>query len=452
MKKRISAVLTVCMALVLTTPVFSQTMTFAPNVTEEMCSADHWISKLKDPNAVLLSPEKLSTLNKSIRDTAATNMYDLENLPETFNGIALSDALAKFENPSYPLYMNKKEVTDEFYNAIRQNISNAEASEKMSLRYAVSVNYSMMKAYPYDGFLSDSLDTTDWDDLMNSAVNVNEPLVMYFKTADGKFAYVKSNCCSGWVKSDDIAICSSKEEWLKDKNDENILVVTGEKVYLEYGLDTPESSGKMLTMGTVLPLLNDGETPDEIGLRASWNSYCVLLPCRDENGMFVQKPAFVPQNRDVSVGYLPFTQANIISQAFKCLGNRYGWGGMLAAADCSSFVKNVYKCCGADVARNTTWQAAMPVNVLNIEGFDEENKKLVYNNLPAGAVLYFRGHEVLYLGCENGKYYCIDSLGSIMTDGKEKFVNTVVVNDISVKRRNGNTWFDEFKKAIVLWQ
>ena len=34
-------------------------------------------------------------------------------------------------------------------------------------------------------------------------------------------------------------------------------------------------------------------------------------------------------SRDVSVGYLSLTNEEIIKQAFKCLGDRYGWGGML---------------------------------------------------------------------------------------------------------------------------
>lgn len=73
-------------------------------------------------------------------------------------------------------------------------------------------------------------------------------------------------------------------------------------------------------------------------------------------------------SRDVSVGYLSLTNEEIIKQAFKCLGDRYGWGGMLESRDCSSYIREVYRCFGWILPRNTTGQLQMPVRKIELAG------------------------------------------------------------------------------------
>ena len=94
-------------------------------------------------------------------------------------------------------------------------------------------------------------------------------------------------------------------------------------------------------------------------------------------------------NRDVHQGYLDFTQAGIITQAFKCLGDRYGWGGMLKSPDCSAYALNVYRCFGLNIPRNTTWQSLMPVRVDDIGGLAGEEKVNAIKSAPMGSILQF---------------------------------------------------------------
>jgi len=51
---------------------------------------------------------------------------------------------------------------------------------------------------------------------------------------------------------------------------------------------------------------------------------------------------------------LPFTRANLLRQAFRFLGERYGWGHDYQGRDCSGFVSEVYRSMGVQLPRNTS--------------------------------------------------------------------------------------------------
>jgi len=203
----------------------------------------------------------------------------------------------------------------------------------------------------------------------------------------------------------------------------------------------------------------DTDYEEAIANRKPWNNYVVIMPCRHEDGSFYQKRVMIPANRDVTQDYLPFTSAEIIKQAFKCLGNRYGWGGMLYSQDCSGYVRDIYLCFGLEIPRNTTWQRAMPVSVLSLDNLSSDEKYETLCKLTPGAIIQFPGHEMIYLGEDQGKLYAINTVSSIAlpTDTNEKptimTVNTVIINNLqSTFRASGATWLEATNKAIEVWK
>ena len=144
----------------------------------------------------------------------------------------------------------------------------------------------------------------------------------------------------------------------------------------------------------------------------------------------------------------------MVKQAFRSLGNRYGWGGMLDSQDCSSFVREVYLTFGLVLPRNTTWQAAMPVDVTDISAMNEEERKAVLSDTPAGAILIWSGHEMIYLGEKDGLYYTINDVSSLVsTENPEGGIirpRSVIVNDLSTLRGNGTTWLNNLEKVVVV--
>ena len=410
----------------------------APNVTEEMSSASYWTKGL--PNDILLGKSEIEDLNYDILHSNKTYMNDLDALPETFNGREYAKSLSSFESPA-GMYLDGAPVPESYYEAIRKNIADAYVYDTENVRYGIATERTILKAYPYEDWLSDSEWDKEWDNFVNTAVLLGEPLILYNTTADGKFIYAKSYCCEGWVKAEDVAICSDREEWQKAKEHKNFLLVTGGKVYLEESYDK-DVSGKMLTMGTRLELAESVDFSETN--RLSWNNYAVKLPVRREDGSYSEKTALISENRDVNIGFLPYTTVNVLTQAYKSLGDRYGWGGMLSSQDCSSFVREVYLCFGIVLPRNTNWQAAMPTETVDLGGMTDEQKKAALDNTPPGAILLFPGHEMMYLGQENGLYYTINDVSSLVSpeDAEGGIIRprSVIINDLSTLRGNGSTW------------
>src|SRR5690606_33093221 len=82
----------------------------------------------------------------------------------------------------------------------------------------------------------------------------------------------------------------------------------------------------------------------------------VQLPLRDAEGRLSFTSALLPLSADVHQGYLPFTANNIIGQAFKFLGERYGWGHDYNGRDCTGFISEIFRSFGFLMPRNSGQQ------------------------------------------------------------------------------------------------
>ena len=59
----------------------------------------------------------------------------------------------------------------------------------------------------------------------------------------------------------------------------------------------------------------------------------------------------------------------------------------------------------------------MPTNVINMSEMTEKDKMDALDSLPAGTILIIPGHEMIYLGKENGLYYVINDSGTFRPSG-----------------------------------
>ena len=283
---------------------------------------------------------------------------------------------------------------------------------------------------------------------------MNEPVVITSKSKDGNYYLAKSICCSGWIPKDAVAICEDKDEWISawDIKSENVLVVWGDKVFTETSIVGADRSDLMLTMGTVLELAKDVNPNELIDNRATYNNFVVWIPVRNDDGTYSKKLTLISEHKKVSEGYIPLTKANISKVVFSTLGNTYGWGGSLYSDDCSGYMRNVYKCFGMELARNTTWQSSMPMAKVDMQYMSKEESMKFLDALPFGSILYFNGHEMMYLGSRNGNYYVISAVGTIMqpeNPSVRQRVRSCVVNTLELKRSNGKTWMEELTVALV---
>ncbi|MCR5407052.1 MAG: SH3 domain-containing protein [Lachnospiraceae bacterium] len=459
MRIKRSIILTLTLALAFPVQAFAKVETM-PRVSEEMLAPQFWTKEIKDADKVLADAGKIKHLNESFLSCKDCNMNDLAAMADTFNGEADNRARWKSALSDLSKYLDGKHydesdkiISGGYVMDILTNLNDPDASSEQEVKYGIITRRSDVRVYPTELIIADDPGDSDFDNVQNSGVRVGEPVVVQGSSTDGKYYYCYSSCVSGWIPSDDIAICRDKEEWLSAWQipDNEVMVVTDSKITLEDSNTNPEFSGLMLTMGTVLEKVQAYEYGKMIANRSSYYNYPVWIPIRDRNGMYARKKALVSVHHGLSDGYLPLTAENIIKQAYTKLGDTYGWGGMLSSVDCSAYVRDIYKCFGLELPRNTTWQAAMPVEKYDLSLADDEDKKKLFDTLPPGSILFFKGHEMIYLGHDGEDYYVISATSSMMnpgTDDKAR-VRSVIINTLSERRANGNTWLSDLYEAVV---
>ena len=76
--------------------------------------------------------------------------------------------------------------------------------------------------------------------------------------------------------------------------------------------------------------------------------------------------------------------------------------------------------------------------------------------MEPGTILQFPGHEMLYLGEKDGRYYTINDISSMVSPvegetGTEVLrIRSVIVNDLSTRRKNGKQWLQQLSNGILI--
>ncbi len=442
-------------------------------VTQEMCRASYWNDKTVasgiGSDRVLITGDEIKTLNAATLANNAANMNDIEKMAAAdaeYNADSLKESLAAGTTPhaTKSIYVDGQLVDKNAYYAdIAEAIRNTgfTGSGRKSL-YAVAVRRTTVNNIPVSAYIGYSATDSD-DEKVNSALNVNEPFVIRQKATvlDEDFYWGYSDNCTGWVAAADLAVCSSTAEWLDawktDIGADDFIVVTQNQIRLEPSVYKPELSEVKLTFATVLKTVPEDKIPDSVAERGPWNNYVVYLPGRDEDGGYVKHIAFISQHYEVSEGYLTMTQEELMRVAFNNIGDRYGWGGMLDSMDCSMFTRNVYRCFGLRLPRNTTWQQEIPERKIDLSALGDDEKLAAISRMPSGTLLYFPGHTMIYTGTvkTDGQEmaYVISDTGSLSDSTGELNVRSmysILLTPLSV-RRSGNrgTWLHNVSAAVL---
>jgi hypothetical protein len=210
----------------------------------------------------------------------------------------------------------------------------------------------------------------------------------------------------------------------------------------------PPSLHRRCGMSTKLFLSEDFKTCSE--------GYTVDYPLRGINGELCFCKAVINKNEDVTVGYLPYTRRNIISQAFKYLGTPYDWGEKFDGKDCSSFIMTVYRCFGIMLPRNSGEQEECFYDSNNVTIFNEEdNLEKRYekmDKLKPGAALFMDGHTMMYLGKYNGNHYMIHTFAGYGIKKGQSFeprsAMCTEVTPVDLPTSSGKPFIEKFISAV----
>ncbi|MUV15222.1 SH3 domain-containing protein [Noviluteimonas gilva] len=403
-------------------------------VEDAQLDPNFWIGKLgADADRVLLDKAAIDAANAAMRAQDPT-IHDLGALPASITAQQAREWIEEMsERPTRTLYDEKHQVVPA---ATLDGLVDALALDKLAAstptRYALVVERASLRTFPTNLRVFSSDDDTDIDRFQESALFPGTPVAIVHESRDGQWAFIVSQRYRAWVETKHLAQ-GARDVVLGFPQRTPFRVVTGAKVSTVHTPELPQASELSLDMSTRLPIAN--VAPDKIvNGQHPYSSWTVDLPVREANGTLRIAPALLQKNSDTQGDYLPLTHANILRQAFKFLGERYGWGHDYNARDCSGFVSDVYATMGILMPRNTRDQSRSPS--LHKTLFDDkstrEQREATIKDLQTGDLVYIPGHVMMVIGWIGDQPYVIhDTNGGTMraADGK---LRSLHLNGVSV--------------------
>lgn len=399
-----------------------------PYVGVEYESADFWLKRLRAPRTVLLSAAQIREINDGalrteadLKDIFAADFSDRSKIAGLFTVLR-----KQFRSGTYYDQANRRVPADSF-----EKIFAAMAEEKIPGKimpaYGLITRATDIRELPTENVFMQKPDDIAFDSLQYARLECGTPVAVLHYSADRQWCLVQTSFAPGWVRALDVGI-GTKEE-IKRFIAGNLLVVTGEHANI-YTDSTCTNFAAALPMGAGLPVAED-PIPDGVGVHR------VLLPTRDISGGLKILTGYIGKTEDVHLGYLPYTMENVLRQAFKLYSQPYGWGGLFGGRDCSRFIRDVFQCFGFNMPVNSFRQANLTEQKKDVSGMRTDEKTALLRSFEGRpALLYMKGHIMLFLGGIDGRVFAIHSTWAyrdrVFFMKRLHRVGRVVVSDLSL--------------------
>ncbi|MEX1829328.1 SH3 domain-containing protein [Luteibacter sp. CQ10] len=425
-------------------------------VTDAQLDPSYWVSRLPDADAVVLDARAIAALNDRVA-RLDPSMHDIRHFGATLPREQVKGWIEKLTKaPSKPLFdVEGKPVPAATVDAIMANAALDAVPVDVTPRYGMAVRRSALRGYPTDLRVFSHAGDTDIDRFQESTLFPGDPLVVVHASRDGHWLFVVSPRYAAWMHADDVAYGDAKAIFAH-VDATPYRVITGAKPDTVYTPEAPALSELQLDMGTRVPL-DTAVPPDQpVNGQTAYTSWTLSLPVRDAKGDLSFHPALLQRNADSSPDYLPLTRANVIRQAFKFLGERYGWGHAYNGRDCSGFVSDVYRSMGVQMPRNTRDQSISPglQHTVYTDKDHHDARVKAAMALEVGDLVYIPGHVMMVIGKIDGQPYVIHDVGGMsyrQADGSLRHVklNAVSVTPLLPMMFNGDATFVDRMTSIV---
>jgi cell wall-associated NlpC family hydrolase len=403
-------------------------------ITEMQLSANYWVERIENADQVLTSQQEIKAFNQSLY-TTNQHMVDLAFFPEQLPGEEVKDRIQAISKPNKSdLYNTSGTILGpEGYSAYTAQLGLKNIPESVPIRFALVVNRSDMRTYPTDNRYYKTPDDQNLDRFQENGLFPGDALAVLHESEDGKWSFVQSYNYAAWVRNENIAI-GERQVILEYGNASHFLVITGDKIRTSFNPKIPALSELQLDMGISIPLAKRHSGGNSLYGQNPYTSHTVLLPIRNPEGRLEIKPALIARNKDVNKGYIPFTRENITRQAFKFLGERYGWGHSYNARDCTGFVMEIYKTFGIQMPRNTGQQGSgdFGENTRFTADSSMETKLEALKKMDIGDLIYVPGHVLMYIGDVDGQPYVIHDVSVFRYTDENGEYYEGVLNGVSV--------------------
>ncbi len=394
----------------------------------------YWVGLQKQADRVILTRAQIEAENAALLKTDPS-MHDLHALPKTLTREQVAGWInALSERPTRPLYdVDGKPVPAATLDALVDNLALSDIPAQQSTRYGLVVRRASFRAFPGNLRVFSSKGDTDIDRFQETAEFPGVPVVIAHASRDGHWLFVVSPRYAAWTEKENVAEGSAAQVFgYADKTPYR--VITGAIERTVFTREVPGVSQLQLDMSTRVPLQTDLPADQPVNGQTPYAAYTLQLPLRDADGKLQFTSALLQKNTDTAGDYLPLTPANIIGQAFKFLGERYGWGHAYDGRDCSGFVSDVYRSMGVQMPRDTSKQSISPAleHRLFTDKDSREARLKAAHALQVGDLVYIPGHVMLVIGQRDGQPYVIHDVGSMSYRKADGSIAEIKLNAVSV--------------------
>lgn len=394
----------------------------------------YWIKKIKSPDEIVMIPAEIEAFNGSV----AARVHQMAEPGSMAGYVDGKDLLVWLLEESMPSSLEDDgirrfdihgdEFSSESIDDIAANMNIEWVEEKNPVRFGVVTERADVRAFPTDepafkGPFADAFDMFQY-----SSVYPAEPATLLHTSADGLWGFFQLRTVRGWIRLDKVAF-GPRSDLAILSADRPFVTVTGSRVdvYSDRALSERLAS---LPMGTLLPLSDSsgavsGKTAPPVR---------VSFPQRTLDGALVWVDGYIDSKADVSRGFLPYTRKNVINQAFKMLGEEYGWGGRDGNRDCSEFIKQVFASMGLRLPRNSGQQIQSgSIKAASTDSRATVDVKSALRKADPGVTLVgMSGHIMLHIGERRGRQYVIHQVYGYKVGRRIKVVNRAEVTSLDI--------------------
>ncbi|MDI3310984.1 MAG: SH3 domain-containing protein [Thermoanaerobacterium sp.] len=416
-----------------------------------MLDAEYWLKKIPDRDRLIMTRDDIVKFNQGIVKKC-DSVYDLRSYRDSFTYDELLSLIKEYKLPEKEMYFrNGETVKRDFYHYIADNLNISEIKEVNPVQYGITIRKTSLRGFPTEIAVYSRKGDIEFDRLQETSCQALEPVIVLHESKDKNWYFVQMYNYRGWVKATDIAIAKDKEEIFDYLDTDDFIVVTGNRVRTQFNPYYSDVSEIQLDMGTRVPLEKD--MLDTIGNQSTYGNYAIKLPSMDDEGNLIFKYGLISIKEDVHCGYVPYTRANILNQAFKLIGDRYGWGDSFGGRDCSSFIMHIYKTFGFRLPRNADEQERCPGIVHQFSNdLSLIDRIEAFKGIKPGAALYMPGHAMMFVGMDGGVPYIIHDFTGYAERNGDKYdfipVNEVIVTSSLLITANGKMFLERIIKSV----
>ncbi len=419
----------------------------APKVEGFMLKPEYWIKKIGDAEKLILDEGEIIEFNKkSFRKMRSRGfeewLYDLKKYPKEITKEKLLNTMKSYSSKEvfpdktcYDIHGNK--ITETVKKEVLYQANFDGIPDEISVELGMLIKRADVMAFPTDIFFAEKPETIDLNLFQLTILPVGSPVAILHKSKNRKWYFVQSTICKGWIKRENIALARNEKEVFDYLETDKFLIVTESRVETEPNPFVKEISNILFQMGDKIPLIEFNKIPESIPVgnlhaQSAEGCYVVKIPVKDEDGYLQFRLALIARSNDIYEGYLPYTKKNIIRQAFKLLGERYGWNGMFKRRDCAQFIMDIYSTMNIIIPCYTKMQEEGTAGESVKFTGSIKDRENILNQLKPGDPIYLKGHVVMYLGKDVNNYYIIHSGAGYGITNKDGSIKPVTVHGVFI--------------------